>query len=142
MITRLRSVYGGEVETVQPLAGDEPAAIGPYRLLGRLGAGGMDRVHLGRSAGARTVAVQIVHPQFALDSAPHPLTAAPMTTWAAKATGLGGTLPMGTLRPRPPPDRTDPGRRRLEVHLGERAGGPPGGRADEDRLTSLDLKHA
>ncbi|MYR89862.1 hypothetical protein GTY41_34365, partial [Streptomyces sp. SID685] len=69
---------------MQPLAGDEPAAIGPYRLLGRLGAGGMGRVHLGRSAGGRTVAVKIVHPQFAPGSAPHPLTAAPMTTWAAK----------------------------------------------------------
>lgn len=52
---------------MQPLAGDEPAAIGPYRLLGRLGAGGMGRVYLGRSAGGRTVAVKIVHPQFAPD---------------------------------------------------------------------------
>ncbi len=55
------------MQSLQPLEAGEPRTIGAYRLLGRLGAGGMGRVYLGRSAGGRTVAVKVVHPHFALD---------------------------------------------------------------------------
>ncbi|MFK0115058.1 LamG-like jellyroll fold domain-containing protein [Streptomyces sp. NPDC090994] len=40
---------------------DDPRSVGEYRLLGRLGAGGMGRVYLGRSPGGRLVAVKVVH---------------------------------------------------------------------------------
>jgi len=45
----------------------DPLLIGPYELLGRLGAGGMGRVFLGVSAVGRPVAVKIVHAELAAD---------------------------------------------------------------------------
>nr|WP_230202983.1 DUF4352 domain-containing protein [Parafrankia discariae] len=44
----------------------EPRVIGPYRLLRRLGAGGMGTVYLAESAGRR-VAVKVVRPDLAAD---------------------------------------------------------------------------
>ena len=43
--------------TLEPLRRWDPDRIGPYVLLGRLGAGAMGQVYLGRSQAGRLVAV-------------------------------------------------------------------------------------
>ncbi|MFB9347369.1 LamG-like jellyroll fold domain-containing protein [Streptomyces heliomycini] len=43
---------------------DDPHSVGAYRLLSRLGAGGMGQVFLGRSPGGRLVAVKVVHAEL------------------------------------------------------------------------------
>ncbi|MFI6419569.1 serine/threonine-protein kinase [Streptomyces sp. NPDC050842] len=50
---------------MEPLNAEDPVTIGPFRLIGRLGVGGMGRVFLARSAGGRTVAVKVVHAELA-----------------------------------------------------------------------------
>jgi hypothetical protein len=50
---------------VEELASDDPRYIGPYRLLGRLGSGGMGHVFLGHSPGGRRVAVKVIRPDLA-----------------------------------------------------------------------------
>ncbi|MFD4138969.1 serine/threonine-protein kinase [Streptomyces sp. NPDC058572] len=52
---------------MEPLQSDDPQELGTYRLLARLGAGGMGRVYLARSPGGRTVAVKVVRPDLAAD---------------------------------------------------------------------------
>lgn len=54
------------MDLLQP---DDPRTLGNYRLLGRLGAGGMGRVYLARSPGGRTVAVKVVRQDLAADPA-------------------------------------------------------------------------
>jgi serine/threonine protein kinase len=53
---------------VDSLAASDPRQVGAYRLLGRLGAGGMGQVFLGESPGGRKVAVKLVLPQHAADA--------------------------------------------------------------------------
>ncbi|WP_328477141.1 protein kinase [Actinoplanes sp. NBC_00393] len=53
--------------TVSPLRPGDPHQIGTYRLLGRLGEGGMGSVFLGQSETGRRVAVKIVRPELAGD---------------------------------------------------------------------------
>ncbi|GLY91126.1 hypothetical protein Airi02_090550 [Actinoallomurus iriomotensis] len=60
----MRGVSSGRLLPLKP---GDPQRVGQYLLLARLGAGGMGRVYLGRSQGGRTVAVKIVHPNFADD---------------------------------------------------------------------------
>ncbi|MFG1942007.1 PQQ-binding-like beta-propeller repeat protein [Nonomuraea sp. NPDC048826] len=57
----------GALEGLQP---GDPQRIGPYRLVARLGAGGMGRVYLGYSRGGRrAVAVKVVRPELGDDQA-------------------------------------------------------------------------
>ncbi|NKZ00457.1 protein kinase domain-containing protein [Nocardiopsis alborubida] len=69
-----------------PLNDGDPARIGPYRLTGRLGAGGMGQVFLGRSPGGRSVAVKVVRPELAQD----PDFRRRFATEAAAARKVGG----------------------------------------------------
>ncbi|GAA4225393.1 hypothetical protein GCM10022254_07230 [Actinomadura meridiana] len=50
---------------MRPLQRADPERVGPYRLLGRLGAGGMGVVYLGRSPSGRPVAVKVIQRRFA-----------------------------------------------------------------------------
>jgi hypothetical protein len=51
--------------TMEPLRRWDPEHIGPYALLGRLGAGAMGQVFLGRSTAGRLVAVKTIKIEFA-----------------------------------------------------------------------------
>ncbi|GAA5158325.1 hypothetical protein GCM10023321_37930 [Pseudonocardia eucalypti] len=54
---------------MERLRGDDPVRLGPFRLLGRLGSGGMGQVFLGRTSRGALAAVKVIHPGYAAD--PH-----------------------------------------------------------------------
>ncbi|MDX2763961.1 serine/threonine protein kinase [Streptomyces europaeiscabiei] len=53
---------GGRVQPARP---GDPSRIGPYRIVGRLGAGGMGTVHAGVTSEGTRVAVKVIHPEQA-----------------------------------------------------------------------------
>ncbi|WP_026119854.1 WD40 repeat domain-containing serine/threonine protein kinase [Nocardiopsis ganjiahuensis] len=53
---------------MQPLTSDDPNAIGPHRLLARLGAGGMGKVYLARTPDGHLCALKVVKEDLAHDS--------------------------------------------------------------------------
>ncbi|MFJ8944463.1 serine/threonine protein kinase [Streptomyces sp. NPDC102395] len=57
-------VSGGRVQPARP---GDPSRIGPYRIVGRLGAGGMGTVHAGVASDGTRVAVKVIHPEQAQD---------------------------------------------------------------------------
>jgi DNA-binding beta-propeller fold protein YncE len=81
------------------LRSGDPGSVGGYRLLGRLGAGGMGQVFLGVSPGGRKVAVKLIHEV-------HGGTAEFRERFAREvegpslqqAVGQGGPLPLGRVR--------------------------------------------
>ncbi|WP_371626898.1 bifunctional serine/threonine-protein kinase/ABC transporter substrate-binding protein [Streptomyces sp. NBC_01116] len=54
---------------MEPLRSTDPARIAGYRVLGRLGAGGMGVVLLGRSPGGALVAIKLIRAEYADDDA-------------------------------------------------------------------------
>ena len=57
----------GVFALARELQPDDPQSIGPYRLVGQLGQGGMGRVFLGVSPGGRPVAVKAIRDELASD---------------------------------------------------------------------------
>ncbi|MET7330173.1 PQQ-binding-like beta-propeller repeat protein [Nonomuraea sp. NPDC005650] len=53
---------------MHPLRADDPRWVGGYRIITRLGAGGMGQVYLARSRSGREVALKLVHPGMAEDT--------------------------------------------------------------------------
>lgn len=52
---------------MEPLQSGDPTSLGPYRLEGRLGAGGMGEVYAARSPGGRRIAIKVIRAEYATD---------------------------------------------------------------------------
>ncbi|GHI90461.1 serine/threonine-protein kinase [Streptomyces xanthophaeus] len=63
-----QSRASGPAPRVQPARPGDPKRIGPYRIIGRLGAGGMGTVHAGLDDAGLRVAVKVIHPAQAEDA--------------------------------------------------------------------------
>src|SRR6266542_3068269 len=50
-----------------PTGPDDPVEVGPYRVLGRLGAGGMGTFYLAESPAGARVAIKVIRPELAGD---------------------------------------------------------------------------
>jgi regulator of protease activity HflC (stomatin/prohibitin superfamily)/predicted Ser/Thr protein kinase len=59
--------WGGHAPGGTPLEAGDPANIGPYHLMGRLGAGGQGVVYLGQSAAGERVAVKVLRAELGDD---------------------------------------------------------------------------
>lgn len=75
---------------VQRLTDQDPAAIGPYRLIARIGHGGMGIVYLAESDGGENIAIKVLRAELARDRGAVP----------ARGRGLPACR-RGVLRPLP-----------------------------------------
>ncbi|WP_380558131.1 protein kinase domain-containing protein [Streptacidiphilus alkalitolerans] len=78
---------------MQALEADDPQQVGGYRLLARLGAGGMGRVYLARSRGGRRVALKVIRAELADD----PDFRARFAREVASARAVGGAFTVAVL---------------------------------------------
>ncbi|MFI6577977.1 serine/threonine-protein kinase [Nocardiopsis sp. NPDC050513] len=60
--------HGPVPDRLQELTPADPERIGPYRVAGLLGAGGMGAVYAAADSVGRCVAVKVVHPEYAADA--------------------------------------------------------------------------
>jgi serine/threonine protein kinase len=87
---------------MRPLNGDDPGRIGPFRLVGLLGAGGMGRVYLGTTAAGDAVAVKVIHPHLAKDAEfAHRFRLEVQAAWAVSGAHTAAVVAAG-------PDDRDP----------------------------------
>ena len=78
---------------MQTLESGDPQQVGGYRLLARLGAGGMGRVYLARSRGGRRVALKVIRAELADD----PDFRARFAREVASARAVGGAFTVAVL---------------------------------------------